>query len=170
MNRKKKRGKPKTKLRGRPPLVDPQVVIGSADMYGSWLRQYWPKLGRRMLDANSAEEISQAIQQEASGVSASLAPFSALMLAIIHDRRFPRVRSEAQIQFLADSLGAQDRVTARRSREICAQERKKVKHVIVRKEYYIECSCGYKGPARDGACRNCGTAELSWDLLVREQV
>jgi hypothetical protein len=169
MARKKKRGKPERKLRGRPPLVNPQVVIGSADMYGGWLRQYWPKLGRHLLDANSAEEINQAIQQEAPSVSASLAPFSALMLAIIHDRRFPRVRSEAQIQFLADSLGAQGLVTPRRSREICAKERTKVKHVIVRKEYYIECSCGYNGPALDGACRDCGTAELSWGLLVKEQ-
>ena len=55
--------------------------------------------------------------------------------------------TEAQIQFLGDSLEAQGKVTPRRSCEICASERNKVKHVIVRKEYYIECSCGYKGPA-----------------------
>jgi hypothetical protein len=59
-------------------------------------------------------------------------------------------------------------VTPRRSREICAEERAKIRHVIVRREYYIECSCGYEGPARDGACRNCGTRELSWDLRANE--
>jgi len=155
----------RTKRRGRPRRSDPRTVVESADTYHGWLRQYWPKIGHRLLAANSAEEITQAIQQETPDVSASLVPLSPLMLTILQERRFPGVRSEAQIQFLADSMGGQGLVTARRSREICSRERKKVvRYVILRREFYIECSCGYKGPALHGACRECSTQELSPDL------
>jgi len=154
--------------RGRPRLVEPHDLVASASTYGGWLRQYWPKLGQRLLAAQSAEELAQAVQQEAPDVATSLAPLSALMWRIIHDWRFPQVRSEAQIRFLADSMGGQGLITARRSREICSRERKKVRHVILRREFYIECSCGYKGPALDGACRDCGTGELSQELLQSE--
>lgn len=152
--------------RGRPRLIEASVVVDSADTYAGWLRQYWPKLGCRLLAAQSVEEVNQAIKQEAPDVATSLGRLAALMLAIIRDRKFPQVRSKAQIQFLADSMGGQGLVTPRSSREICAKQRNTVKHVIVRREYYIECSCGYKGPALDGACRNCSTAELSPSLLV----
>ncbi len=51
------------------------------------------------------------------------------------------------------------------SRDICARERaserKKSPYKIVRHEYYVECSCGYKGPAHDNACRKCG-AEIDF--------
>lgn len=158
----------KTRKRGRPYVIDPQTVINSAEMYEGWLRQFWPKLGHPLLAAKSAEGISRAIEQHAPDLGASLAPFTRLMLAILRDRRFPHVRTEAQIQFLADSMGGQGLITPRRSREICALERGKVKHVILRREFYIECSCGYKGPALQGACRSCGTREMSQDLPSKE--
>jgi len=154
--------------RGRPRLVEPHDVVQSANTYAGWLRQYWPKLGHRLLAARSAEDVAQAVQREAPDVATSLAPFSALMLTILRERRFPQVRSEAQIQFLADSMGGQGMVTPRRSREICAKERNKVEYFIQRREYYIECSCGYKGPARNDCCPDCGTGKLSQDLLPKE--
>jgi len=158
----KKRG------RGRPREIDPQIVVGSADTYRIWFAQFWPKLGSRLLAAQSPEDIAAAVREEAPGISASLDPLSELILKVKNDPKFPRARSTSQIHFLADSLGAQDYVTPRRSREICAKERAKKKYFIVRREYYIECECGYKGPALDGACRHCGTWELSWDLMTRE--
>jgi hypothetical protein len=154
--------------RGRPYVIDPQTVIDSAETYGGWLRQFWPKLGTPLLAARSADKIARAIEQHAPDLSASLAPFPRLILTILQDRRFPRLRAAAQIQFLADSMGGQGMITPRRSREICARERGKVKHVILRREFYIECSCGYKGPALEGACRGCGTGRLSQDLLSKE--
>jgi hypothetical protein len=157
-----------SKKRGRPYVIDPQTVIDSAEMYGGWLGQFWPKLRHPLLTATTAEEITHAIKEHAPDVSTSLAPFSRLMFTILQDRRLPRVRQEAQIQFLADSMGGQGLITPRRSREICARERGKVKHVILRREFYIECSCGYKGPALQGACRGCGTGKLSQDLLSLE--
>jgi hypothetical protein len=149
----KKRG------RGRPRHIDPGIVVGSADHYRTVFLQFWPKLGPRLLAAQSPEEIAKAICEEAAGISTSLAPYSELLLRIVRDLKFPRLRSTSQIHFLADSLGGQGFVTPRRSREICAEERAEKRHFIVRREYYIECSCGYKGPALDGACRDCGTGE-----------
>ena len=152
--------------RGRPAHIEPTVVVGSADVYRLWFQQYWLKLGPRFLAARSAEDVRRAIDENAPDISVNLAPHLELILKILRDPRFPAVRSAAQIGFLADSLGGQGQVTPRRSREICVQERGRVRHVIVRREYYIECSCGYKGPALDGACRECGTGELSADLMA----
>jgi hypothetical protein len=161
-------GPSKKRGRGRPANIDPSVVVGSADTYRGWFEQFWSKLGPRFLAARSAEDITMAIDENAADVSASLVPHAELILQIVRDPKFPAVRSASQIHFLADSLGGQGLVKPRRSREICAEERATVKHVIVRREYYIECSCGYKGPALDGACRECGTGELSWELIVKK--
>ncbi len=156
------------RVKGRPARIDPNIVVGSADAFRAWFHQFWAKLGPRFLRAKSCEDIEKAIKEDAPTIGGSLMHHSALILAVVHDRRFPRARTESQIHFLADSLGGQGFVTPRRSREICAKERAKVRNVIVRREYYIECSCGYKGPALDGACRECGTGELSWELKVND--
>lgn len=169
MAQKKSSEKPRDKRgRGRPPHIDHSIAVGQADHYRVVLLQFWPKLGPRLLAAQSPEEIVRAVREDAMGISGSLVQFSELILKIVRDPKFPRARSTSQIHFLADSLGGQGFVTPRRSREICAEERAKVRHVIVRREYYIECSCGYEGPALNGACRSCGTGELSWDLRVQE--
>jgi hypothetical protein len=154
--------------RGRPVLAKPEMVLGNSDTYALWFRQYWPKIGERLLAGESSAEIAELIRTETRGISANLEPVIPLIFKVVRDRRWPQVRAQAQIQFLADSLGAQGIVSPRRSREICAKERKKTKHVILRREFYIECSCGYTGPALDGACRNCGTATPSPELLLRE--
>jgi hypothetical protein len=158
----------KKRERGRPRNIDRSILLGQADHYRVVLLQFWQKLGPRLLAAQSPEEIVRAVREDAPGITGSLTPFAELVLKIVRDPKFPRARSKSQIHFLSDSLGGQGLVTPRRSREICAQERTKVSHVIVRREYYIECSCGYQGPALDGACRNCGTGELSWELRVKE--
>jgi hypothetical protein len=156
------------RVKGRPARIDPNVVVSSADVYRAWFHQFWPKLGLRIMRAESKADIERAIVEEAPTIAGGLSQYSELILKIVHDRRFPHARGTSQIHFLADSLGGQGLVTSRRSREICTAERTKVKHVIVRREYYIECSCGYKGPALDGACRECGTGELSWELKVHD--
>jgi hypothetical protein len=156
----------KRRSKGRPPRIDPAMVVQSADTFRAWFHQFWPKFGPRILRATSTEAIEIAIHEEASSISSRLVKYADLILTIVRDRRFPHARADSQINFLADSLGGQGFVTPRRSREICAKERSRARHVIVRREYYIECSCGYNGPALDGACRECGTAELSWELKV----
>jgi len=155
--------------RGRPRKIDPWIVVGAANVYRVQFEQFWPKLGARLLAAQSSDEVASALREEADGISATLPPLSKLIFKVKNDPKFPRERSASQIHFLADSLGGQDLVTPRRSREICAQERAKRKYVIVRREYYIECSCGYNGPALDGLCRDCRTGELSRDLMKKEE-
>lgn len=87
-------------------------------------------------------------------------------------RRFlSDARTKSQINFLADSLTvAREYVLG--ARDICAEERNeernKVEHTIVRREYYIECTCGYEGPALNGACAKCGTQELAEIEVARK--
>ncbi len=66
---------------------------------------------------------------------------------------------------LADSLAGLGRVCSHRSRDICEKERKKKVHQIIREEYYIECTCGYKGPAFHGMCPKCRPNEIFIPLL-----
>jgi hypothetical protein len=70
------------------------------------------------------------------------------------------------MNFLADSLAARGVRSARRSRDICDQERKKKVNYIIRQDYYIECTCRYKGPALHGKCPKCGTGQLSPSLVL----
>ena len=167
---KKKRPHPRAgkRRRGRPG-VDRSLVLQTANQLSVMLPGFWPRLVQPLLAAQSPGDVTRAF--EALGlVSTSFVPhWSELILKIIQDRRFPRVRAKAQREFLADSLGAQGAVTPRRSREICAEERTKKSHFIVRREYYIECTCGYKGPALKGACPDCGTLQLAEDLLSADQ-
>ena len=159
----KKRG------RGRPREIDPHIVVGTADTWRVQFAQFWPKLGPRLLAAQSPEDVASAFREEAALISAGLDPHWELILKIRNDPRFPRARSKSQIHFLADSVAGQGFVTPRRSREICAEERAKKRYFIVRREYYIECSCGYKGPALDRGCRECGTWQLSPELMAKEE-
>jgi hypothetical protein len=65
---------------------------------------------------------------------------------------------EPQINFLAYSLAGRGAVAPRSSRDICDRERARAKraHHIVRYEFYVECSCGYKGRSQDHGCPECG--------------
>jgi hypothetical protein len=83
-----------------------------------------------------------------------------LILRVLNERTFP-MKPETQLDFLADSIAARGNVAPRTSRDISekerAKQRRKSRHKILLHEYYIECSYGYKGPARDKACGKCGT-------------
>jgi hypothetical protein len=146
------------KNRGRQRKIDPQIVLGNADAFRAQFTNAWPILGERLLAATTSVELWEVVKSGNGIISNRDYLFSESMFQIIHDAMFPRVRLKAQIRFLADSMGGCGFVTARRSREICAEERAKVEHHILRREFYIECSCGYEGPALNGGCRQCGTS------------
>lgn len=84
-----------------------------------------------------------------------------LIFQVLREKDFPKRDTEAQTIFLAESLAARGEVSPRTSRDICAKARKreqaKSSNHIIRHEFYVECTCGYKGPALDNACRKCGT-------------
>jgi hypothetical protein len=154
---------------GRPRIADPHLVLTTADVLRTQLSYAWPLIGNQFLSAKTPEEILSALKNDGEMIGGLKdLDFATRIFEIIQDPLFPYAREKSQIAFLADSLGAGGVVTARRSREICAKARKKVRHVIVRREFYIECSCGYKGPARDRGCPTCGTGELSDELMLRE--
>jgi hypothetical protein len=169
MRKRKKSGpKPKKPLdrfvekrgRGRPQNIPHSWVTGRAENYRQIFAQIWPRLRAFLLAAQTEEQITETFQNHAQPHAAEFVPrLSSDILTLIRDPDFPK-RPEAQIGFLADSLAGRPSIEARTSRDICgeerANERAKSPYKIIRKEFYIECECGYKGPARDNACRKCG--------------
>jgi hypothetical protein len=148
------------KGRGRPGTIPRSWVTGRAHNYRFMLAQVWPKLGAALLAATTEQEIASAFENHARPYVGEFVPrLTADILVLIRDPKFPKT-ANARIAFLADSLGGRPSISFRTSRDLCGDERRKVasksSHHIVRTEYYIECSCGYKGPARDNACRKCG--------------
>jgi hypothetical protein len=125
--------------------------------------QIWDTVGESLIRAQTQEDVLKMLDlagQYWRNELGSSPDILSLILRIVHDAKFPKKMRQRQINFLADSLAAWGSVTPRRSRDICEQERAKERakspHKIIRKEFYIECECSYKGPARDNACPKCG--------------
>lgn len=147
--------------RGRPQKIQRSWVTGRARNNRQMLTQVWPRLAGPLLAAESEEQIITAFEKHGQPYTGDFVPrLTSEILALIHASNFP-TRPKARIGFLADSLAGMPTISARTARDICAKhranERVKLLHKIIRKEFYIECSCGYKGPALDDACRKCGT-------------
>lgn len=156
--------------RGRPAKIEASTVIGRADNYRYQLKQVWKQLERRLVAAQTEDEVKTALETHAPVYASSYVPFQvADIIALIHDKQFPK-DPEARVNFLADSLGGRPSLTFRSSRDVCGRERAKQRakspYRILRHEYYVECSCGYKGPAQNNACRKCGAEiNLIQDML-----
>jgi len=144
--------------RGRPPTVRFTEIVGRADNNRWILEQQWERLWLLLSRVKSEGDVTKAFEEGAGPYAMQYVPaFSALIFGVLREKTFPR-RRKSQVNFLADSLAGLGIVTARRSRDICAEERSRAQrqHRILRYEYYVECSCGYKGPSQDHACRKCG--------------
>jgi hypothetical protein len=133
------------------------------------LDQVWDPLWLLLAQAQTEEDVIRAFTEGASPYTQQFIPaLAGLILEVMRERRFPQ-RRDPRINFLADSVAARGVARPRRSRDICAEERAKQNskspHKIIRKEFYVECECGYKGPARDDACRKCG-AEIPLSLNI----
>jgi hypothetical protein len=151
--------------RGRPCHVRHSEVIGRAENYRGILGYVWSDLGGPLIAANTVEEVSERFENHAGTYAREFVPRLAEdILKIVHEPKFPK-RRVPQINYLADSLAGRPSVEGRTSRDICgkerAKERAKSPHQIIRKEFYVECSCGYEGPALRDACRKCG-AQISY--------
>ncbi len=144
--------------RGRPARAGFSEIRGRADNYRWIFAQVWDRLWPLLAKAKTEEDMIKAFQEGARPYDREFVPaLTGLALRVLCERKFPK-RREPQVNFLADSLAGVGLVTPRRSRDICEQERaaEKRAHHIIRYEFYIECSCGYKGRSRDHACRKCG--------------
>ena len=159
--------------RGRPG-VRPEEIVGRAEnfrrmfwsqcLHGSkknrkWVRDQPYEWALALVKSATEEDALRALDSAPSYVQNEFRPLISLILDVLRESDFPK-RQENQFDFLADSVAARGEVSPRRSRDICGEhrsiERAKSPYRILRKEFYIECSCGYKGPARDNACRKCG--------------
>ena len=144
--------------RGRPRKIQPSWVRGRADNYRYILDQVWYRVGSRLVKAGTREDVIASFEDaEIGGYALDLVTLADLILKVLQDPDFPKRKREAQINFLADSIGALGEVTPRSSRDICERERARIKrvHQIIRYEYWIECSCGYKGRSLNHACPKC---------------
>jgi hypothetical protein len=146
--------------RGRPQTIPRSWVIGHSDNHRNNLAQVWPKLHDPLLAAQTEEQVTAAFENHGQPYAGDFVPRLAPdILVLIRHASFPE-RPKAQIGFLADSLAGRPNLGFRTSRDICVKERAKRRarspHKIVRKEFYVECSCGYEGPARNSACQKCG--------------
>jgi hypothetical protein len=151
--------------RGRPPKISASEVYGRADHWRDILDQVWDRLWPLLTSAQSEEDVTKAFQDRARPYDQTFVPgLSALVLQVLQEPTLPKRRSSLP-RFLADSLAGVGVVTPRRSRDICAQERAKEAqaHHILRYEFYVECSCGYKGHSKNHACPKCG-AKISFPL------
>ncbi len=151
--------------RGRPPKVRYSEIRGRADNYRFILGQVWDRLWPRLSRAQTDQEVIDAFVEEAQPYAPKFMPsLASLVFRVLREPKFPK-RPEAQINFLGDSLAGLDYVAPRRSRDICQKDRVREKraHHIIRYEFYVECSCGFKGRSRNHACRECG-AEIDFGL------
>lgn len=156
------------KRRGRPG-VHREEIAGRAYHFSLVLTTCWPRIRKEVLAAKSTDEITAAFTAAGEQYAYYFVPHqSGRILELLRDSKFP-TREAAQIRYLADSLAGVGLVSARRSRDIVAEERNRVRHKIIRQDYYIECSCGYEGPALKGACQGCGTREVDSNLLFAQR-
>jgi len=149
--------------RGRPFKVVRSAVVGRADNYRGILPMIWEELEAPLLYAQTEDDVVKAFQIAHAG-GHEFPSLSPVILKSIKDPKFP-MRRKARINFLADSIAGVGLVTLRRSRDICAEERAAKEEAqrapyIIRYEYYVECSCGYKGHSENHACPKCGAEIL----------
>ncbi len=152
---------PEKRGRGRPPNIPPSWIMGRASNYRGIFEQVWDRLWPLLSNVQSESDVTNSFQEAARPYDSEFVPLmSGLIFRVLRETGFPKRRS-AQIGFLADSLGGCGSVTPRRSRDICSEWRAKEKkakeaHHIIRYEFHVECSCGYKGRSRNHACAKCG--------------
>jgi hypothetical protein len=157
------------KTRGRPRKLPWDTVTGRASNYEYQLGEVWGRLQAPLLGGQTADQITAVFQEFAQPYAAEFVPrLSSDILSLLNDPDFPQ-RAIPRIKFLARSLAGRPNLSFRTSRDICeeaaTQEKLKSPHRILRREFYVECSCGYKGPAFDNNCRNCGAeSPLSIDV------
>jgi hypothetical protein len=153
----------KKKERGRPRFTEWEWVASRALDLQTQLSYVWFTLESPLLEAKTENEVTNAFKTFANFCAATFVPvFSADILTLLKDEDFPQ-RADPRTKFLARSLAgrfsAETPLTFRSSRDICekvAKQKRESRHKILRREFYIECSCGYKGPAFDNACWKCG--------------
>lgn len=147
------------KKRGPKPKIRPSEVVNRAYDLRLTLEVGAKELDwLKLLTAQSVEEVVAAFSQMNESYRRKFLYKPGLILECLKDPKFPKQDRKAQEEFIADSLAGDGRISIRRSRDICGEERAKEKRQgkILRREFFIECSCGYEGPSLRDTCPDCG--------------
>lgn len=159
--------------RGRARMLPRDTVTGHASNYEWALNEVWEGLQGPLLNSKTSDEVTEAFKTFAGSCAGDFVPgLSSDILELLNDPDFPQ-RALPRTRFLARSLGGRPTLSFRRSRDICEdadrEEKRKSPHRILRREFYVECSCGYRGPALNDGCRKCGAQpQLSLDNWTGE--
>ena len=150
--------------RGRPRKCRHTEIVGRAANYQMIFTEIWHEISGPLLASRSEEDVTEAFISQPAPYAQEFVPrLAGDILNVMREKKFPK-RPRAQIKFLANSVAGRPNVEPRTSRDICAkglaEEKARSPHTILRKEFYVECSCGFKGPAVNDACRKCG-AQIS---------
>jgi hypothetical protein len=144
--------------RGRHPKVIASWVRGRAENNRLIFDRIWDHVGPRLLRAETREEVLGSFDgAEVGRYAVEFVTLADLILQVVRGPDFPKRSRKAQVNFLADSIAGDLSVTPRTARDICARERARIKraHHIIRYEFWVECSCGYKGRSQNHACPKC---------------
>lgn len=116
--------------------------------------------------AKTEEESASAFERVPSPYRERLNLWLAAIPEWAQEGKFPKTNLERKMRHLADSVAAEGFLTPRRCRDVCLEERKRQAQLgmILRREFYIECTCSYRGPAKGGGCPQCGTYRLSPEI------
>jgi hypothetical protein len=159
--------------RGRKPILLPEEVLEHAEFMLKVVASLKDEIAWDKLEAARTEaEAESAITKVPPFYREILKDRFAAILTWVREGKFPRKSLKRKMHHFADSIAADVFLSPRRSRDICSEERKRVQNatMLLCREFYIECTCGYRGPARRGGCRRCGTYRLSpplqWDILA----
>ena len=178
---KKKRKSPLTAFRekrGRKRMLPPETVVENAEyvlavVTSSKDRIEWDKLETARTEA----EAEFAIARVPPFYRVVLGQRLAAILNWVREGKFPKNNLEKKMRHLADSIAGDVLLSPRRSRDVCYEYRKRPARervgMLLRREFYVECTCGYRGQSDRGACARCGTRKASGPLLhqmVAEQV
>lgn len=157
------------KKAGRKAKIQPSEVVNRAydlkltfEIAGKQLD--WTML----LAAQSVQDVVSAFGTMDDGYRRKFLHKPELILQCLRDPQFRTRDRKAQEQFIAESVAGDGRISIRRSRDICGEDRSKQKRQgrILRREFYIVCSCGYEGPAVRDTCPDCGAVVSYLDFAT----
>lgn len=156
--------------RGRKRVLEPHIVVEHANYILKVVRSLHDRIAWDVLEAaRTTAEAESAIAKVPPFYRKILKERLAAILRWVQEGKFPKKNLERKMRHLADSIAGDVLLSPRRSRDICYEHRKQPESekvgMILRREFYIECTCGYRGPAARGACARCGTRKPSPDLL-----
>jgi hypothetical protein len=153
--------------RGRKRRIHPEYVVRAANYLFKLLEFCKDQIDWGKLELSKTEkEAATAIERVPPPYRERLNFWLAAIPEWAQEGKFPKTNLERKMRHLADSVAAEGFLTPRRCRDVCLEERKRQAQLgmILRREFYIECSCGYQGPAKGGGCRQCGTKRLSPEI------